>query len=164
MFAKKSLVAFLIAALLSACTDPAPEPLQENKDLEKQVYGEWYSVALRLTMNSYNNQPGEKKFEVMPGEWEEKMNIRPISTFYKEDGTYNVAHYNFQDSLIYAPAGRWKIIGDTIILRDTFPVPGLTYHYKVTINVDELEFRGIEDSDGDGQADDNYFGVQRRKK
>jgi hypothetical protein len=159
MSAKKIFYLPGLAFFLYCCT---PQENPENKALEKQLYGEWFSVSLKLVMNTYNNTKAKKEFEVKEGEWEQKMKMRSISTFYKEDGTYSSAHFNLHDSLFYMPAGRWKIVGDTIFMHDTFPELGLTYRYKVAINKDTAEFTGIEDCDGDGKYDDNYSGVQHR--
>jgi len=138
--------------------------VQENVELEKQLVGEWYNVSMKLTMNTFNNKDTVKIFEVPEGSWEKKMNIRPINTYFKADGTYNSAHMNLEDSVFYNPAGHWTILGDTIIMRDTFPEKGLSYRYKITITDDVVEFTGNEDCDRDGKADDNYYGKQRRKR
>ena len=150
-------LAGFIALLLVSC-DPG-----ENKEMEKQMLGEWRSLDLRLEMNTYQNKEGSKIFDVKEGEWETKMNIRPIVTYYKENGIYISEHRNLRDSLVFRPAGKWKIIGSELQLQDTFPELGPVYIYTLTIQNNIAELKGVEDSDGDQQADDNYFGRLQRK-
>ncbi len=152
----------ILCTIFISCGEDAI--IQENTALEKQLIGEWCNVSMKLTMNSFKNRDTVKTFEVAEGTWEKKMNIRPIITTFRSDGTYNSAHSNLKDSVFYNPAGRWAILGDTLIMRDTFPEPGLSYRYKITFNKDVVEFEGIEDCDRDGKADDNYYGKQRRRK
>jgi len=161
MVSKKDCGFLILIVFLFSCTTPE---IVENKALEKQLLGEWRSSSLKLTMNTFNNKDTTRVFEVNENNWEKKMNIRPIKTIYFGDGTYYTEHRNLHDSLIYDPAGSWKILGDTIILRDTIPNKGLPYKYKIVINNDHVEFTGIEDCDNDGKADDNYYGVQRKIK
>lgn len=151
----------LPALLWLISCQPAPK---ENKVVEALMYGEWQNVSLRLSMNSYNNTTEKKDFIVNENEWEKKMNMRPIRTFFRNNGSYISAHYNLEDKLIYCPAGSWAVFGDTIIMRDTFPEQGMAYKYKIKMNRDVVELTGIEDCDHDGHADDNYYGVLKRTR
>ena len=160
----KNCFKFLVLSVLFLTACEGDEEAVENKELEKKLIGEWRNVSLKLTMNTFSNKDSTKVFEVNEEDWERKMNIRPIKTIYFADGTYISEHRNLRDSIIYSPAGRWVILGDTVIMRDTFPELGLSYRYKININKDLVEFTGIEDCDRDGSADDQYFGVQRKQK
>jgi len=163
MLFKPSLPCFVLCLFMISCST-TPDEIPENTELEKQLVGEWRNSSLKLIMNSFSNKDSTKIFEVKEGDWERKMKIQPIRTFYRGDGTYNSEHRTLRDSIIYNPAGRWAILGDTIIMRDTFPEPGLSYRYKIVIKGDVAEFTGMEDCDRDGKADDNYSGTQRRQK
>jgi len=135
----------------------------ENKELEKKMIGEWNSTSLKITMNTFGNKDTTKVFEVEENNWENKMNIRPVKTIYFADGSYMAEHKDLNDSVIFNPFGKWKILDDTIILRDTFPEQGPAFKYKVVINTNIAEFFGKEDCDNDGKADDDYYGVQRKR-
>ena len=136
----------------------------ENKsELSNQLIGEWHNTSLKITMNTYKNSDSAVVLEVNEQNWEEKMNIKPIKTFFRADNSYNSEHYSLKDSLIYNPSGKWAIEGDTLHMWDTFPNKGLRYKYKLNITHNKAEFRGIEDCDSDGKADDNYFGTQKRQ-
>lgn len=161
MLSRKS-SAFVIVTflLLISCNDYV---MPENKALEKKMIGEWNSVSLKITMNTFSNRDSTRTFEVNESNWENNMNIRPVKTVYFGDGTYMAEHRNLNDSIIFNPFGVWKIFGDTIVLRDTFPSAGPEYKYKVVIKDNLAEFFGKEDCDNDGTADDDYYGSQRRK-
>lgn len=100
--------------------------------------------------------------EVREDNWEALMNMKPIRTFFKADGTYNSEHRNLSDSIVYNPAGKWKITGDSLLMVDTMPQAGVSYKYKVIITDSIAEFFGVEDFDRDGVKDDEYYGRQRR--
>lgn len=162
---KKRLVVFAISCLvLAGCSQEKADKGQVNTALTQGLLGEWRNVYLRLTMNSYKDSDSSRVFEVNEANWEAKMNIQPIRTFFRKDGTYNSEHRNLADSMVYNPAGRWVVYGDTIVMTDTFPSIGQAYRYKVILKDSLVEFYGMEDSDRDGKNDDNYFGIQRRQK
>jgi hypothetical protein len=154
----KYLMVLLI--LFGACSE---KPEKIKPVFREQITGQWRNVFLRLDMKSYKNSDSDHVFEVDEKNWESKMGMRPIRTYYWADGTYNLMHLDFKDSVFYNPAGKWSIRGDSIIMRDTFPEVGPTYRYKVAINGKMAEFWGIEDCDNDGKADDLYYATQRRQ-
>jgi hypothetical protein len=155
----KPLCIAVIFLLLFSCSQPADHSAAL---LPQQLHGQWRNIYMKLEMDSYKGTDSLKVLEVDERSWESVMKIRPIRTYFWYDGTYNSAHYDLHDSLFYNPAGRWKLVGDSITMVDTFPKPGLTYRYKVALKGDILEFTGKEDLDGDGSADDHYYGTQRR--
>ncbi len=147
---------------IAACSNETNKTL--NKELTAQLHGEWRNVYMKLSMNSYKNTDSSKVFEVTEQNWTKKMNIQPIRTFFRKDGTYNSEHRNLSDSIVFNPAGRWAIYGDSLVMTDTFPSIGQAYRYKVVLKDSLVEFYGLEDSDNDGQKDDLYYGVQRRQR
>ena len=56
-----------------SCQEPE---VFENKAMEKQLMGEWKSVSIKITMNTFSNRDSTKVFEVNESDWEQKMNIR----------------------------------------------------------------------------------------
>jgi hypothetical protein len=150
-----SIVVFLLG--INSC---GRKQIPENKLLSGRLTGVWDNLSLKIKMNSFNNTDSTRVFEVDEKDWEQKMRIRPIRTIYRKDGSYNSEHRNLNDSIIYNPAGKWYILGDTIFMTDTFPERGLTYKYHVRIKGNIVEFTGVEDCDRDGKKDDEYFGIQ----
>ncbi len=128
----------------------------------EQLHGQWRNVYMKLEMRTYKNTDSTKIMEVTEDSWEKVMGIRPIRTYFWFDGKYNSEHYNLNDSLVYNPAGKWVLKNDSLIMSDTFPKAGLQYRYKLAINGNMAEFWGMEDLDGDGKADDLYYGTQRK--
>lgn len=144
---------------------------ENNKKIYNPLVGEWRNVSMKVEMPTVNNTDSTSVVEVTEANWEQLMKIRTIQTFFKADGTYNSVHTNLNDSILYNPAGKWLISGDSIIMTDTFPQAGLTYKYRFTVREQNTtgkkewlaEFWGIEDFDQDGKKDDSYYGVQRKQ-
>jgi hypothetical protein len=147
-------------ALLTGCTGGDEE--KRRLVAPEQLHGQWRNVYLKLEMNSYRNSDSTRVFEVSEEDWEARMGIRPIRTFYWADGTFNSLHYNLDDSLVFSPSGKWWLEKDSLVMLDTFPARGAVYKYQVRLYDGIAEFSGIEDSDGDGKKDDLYYGTQRR--
>jgi len=157
---------FVIATFLFSCS------VKENdKKVYDQLIGEWRNVSMKVEMLTVNNTDSTSTLDVTEANWEQIMQIRTIRTFFKADGTYNSVHANLNDSLIYNPAGKWSVQGDSILMTDTFPQARLTYKYRFTIREQDVngkkellaEFWGVEDFDQDGKKDDSYYGVQRKQ-
>lgn len=136
---------------------------ENKKSPSEQLVGEWRNVYMKVEMQTVNNTDSNDILEVSEENWEKMMQIRTIQTFYNADGTYNSKHTNLKDSVIYNPAGKWQIQGDSIIMSDTFPKTGLIYKYKIAIKDNNVEFWGVEDFDQDGNKDDKYYGTQKRQ-
>lgn len=155
----KQLVFLFMAQLLLSCEGKK----NETKDL---LTGTWLNTYMKIEMNSYKGKDTLSMLEVDESNWEKKMGIKPIITYYKPDGTYNSEHRNLKDSIVYNPAGKWEIVGDSLYMRDTFPEAGLNYKYKLSISkkgdLVTAEFWGIEDFDQDGKKDDAYYGRQKK--
>ncbi len=129
-------------------------------ELEKEIVGVWINVSMRVWVKTYNKSDTSFIVDIREDAWDTKMNIRPIVTTIRADGTYESEFRNSFDSLIYRPQGTWLIDGDTLIMQDHQS----TYKYKIFIDGDQAEFRSVLDWDKDGQVDDVYFGVQRKKQ
>lgn len=149
-------ILLLACVLLMACNGKKNEPAD---DLTKQLIGQWRNTYMKVTMHGVPDSI--KTLEVNEADWAQKLKIQPIRTFFNADGTYHSEHRNLSDSIIYNPAGKWKIEGDSITMTDTFPKANLTYRYKLAIKDGQVEFWGKEDFNGDGKTDD-YYGKQRK--
>lgn len=126
--------------------------------LEEEIIGEWRNVSMKIKVNTYNHSDTSFIVDINEDNWDLKMTVKPIITTINEDGTYMSEFRNSFDSLIYQPRGTWLIDGDTLIMQDH----QATYKYQIFIDGDRAEFRSLLDWDGDGAADDEYFGVQRK--
>ncbi len=129
-------------------------------ELEKEIVGQWTNVSMKVWVRTYNKSDTSFIVDIREDAWDTKMNIRPIVTTIRADGTYVSEFRNSFDSLIYRPEGTWLMDGDTLIMQDHQSV----YKYKVFIDGDRAEFRSVVDWDRDGQVDDVYFGIQKKKQ
>ena len=126
--------------------------------LEQDLIGVWVNESMRVWVRSYNHSDTSFIVDINEDNWDLKMTIKPITTSIYANGTYISEFRNSFDSLIYKPEGSWLLDGDTLIMEDR----QATYKYKVFIDGDRAEFKTILDWDGDGNADDEYFGIQRK--
>lgn len=131
-------------------------------NLADQLTGEWRNTYLKVTMNSPGGVADSVKvLEVDSTNWNEKLRIKPIRTFFEKDGTYRSDHYNLQDSLLFSATGRWSVSGDTLIMDQSSPNEAI-YRLQTTIDKGVAHFHGLLDFDEDGDEDDEYLGWQRK--
>ena len=154
--------ALLFLAALSGCDGTATKEPEKVKIVRPgTIIGSWKNNNMRVMMRTYNNTDRDSLLVVTSDTWGSIMKIRPIITFFRENGTYHSEHHKLTGEEFYDPWGRWQIRGDTIVMTDTFP--GQTvYKLQYELGDDTVYFRGVEDFDGDGDADDEYYGFQTR--
>jgi hypothetical protein len=128
--------------------------------LREQMIGEWRSISILVKMNSANNTASDRLLAANEDNWEKVTGIRPVRTFFKPDGTYYAEYYNLKDSIVYQPSGEWSVSEDSLFVHQLKPKLAML-RYAVTIKNDVGEFRSRLDFDGDGQSDDEFFGVSR---
>jgi hypothetical protein len=150
---------FLMALSFVACS---PQQTAQS-NLREALIGEWRNVSIHVTINTANNSDSSAVFAADESNWEEKLRMKPIRTFYKEDGSYISEYRNLSDSLFHTASGTWSVRGDSLILNQTQP-SAETYRSQVMIKDALAEFTIRLDWDQDGNEDDLYFGVQRKQK
>ncbi len=136
-----------------------PEPdagLEYLSQMERDIVGEWSNNSMKVWVRSYNNSDTSFIVEINEDTWEMKMNIKPIVTTIRQDGTYSSEFRNSFDSLIYRPEGTWLIDGDSLFMKDSQK----EYKYQIFIDGGIAEFKSMIDWDKDGKADDEYSGIQ----
>lgn len=149
----------LFASTLISCMGKKEEI---KPSLSQQIIGEWQNSYLKVEMPTSNNTNVLDILEVTPQNWEKKMKLLPIHTFFNKNRTYHSEHRNLKGTLIYNPAGIWSLKGDTLMMMDTYPIRGKCYKYKIAIDGNNIEFWGKEDFDADGVKDDLYYGKQTK--
>ena len=150
------IASFVLSLMLSACSPT--KNIQD--DLHKKLVGEWRNVYVKIKINN----PEAGKSVIMEADstnWEEKLDIKPIRTFFKEDGTYYSEFRDIKDSITGSPSGLWSLKGDTISMTQN-KQGGTVTKMRLRIAKDKATFSGMIDFQGDGKADDEYFGIQRR--
>ena len=154
------LFCFLLLMWLAGCDDREKNGQVKTSD-RKSLIGEWNSLSIKVTINSKNNTDSNEVFEVDRPRWEQTLKIKPIRTFFHADSTWNSAHYDLKDSLVYNPSGKWWFENDKMIMLQNFPSPDTSSFTWITKN-DTASFEGMVDWDRDGKKDDVYFGRQIR--
>ncbi len=147
----------LSTLIVVSCND------QENKKADfvkpEQMIGEWNNLSIRVDIETKKNTDSSEVLNVEQAEWEQRLKIKPIRTYFRADSTWNSAHYNLNDSLVYNPSGKWWIENDSLIMVQTFPSVD-TSSYFLKLNKDTASFTSRLDWDMDGKKDDLYVGRQ----
>lgn len=131
-----------------------------NLDIKTILPGTWEAIGFSVHVNSFHGTDSTFIMNVEPGEWESKLQMRPIVTEYSADNRYRSLYRNLADSLVRTERGIWNVFGDTLMLIS----PEATYQYEVIQKGETLEFRSLLDWDGDGLEDDEYIGIQKIMK
>jgi len=122
--------------------------------LARALAGEWKNLYVKITIK-------DKVMEADSSNWEERLHIRPIHTYFNKDGSYRSEYRNLKDSLVRVTSGNWTIEGDTLMMNETAPEVS-HMKFELRIEKDIATFRGLIDFDGDGKVDDLYYGRQRK--
>jgi hypothetical protein len=162
---KKSLLFLSVLFAVSCNSGDKTKQLNEiTTTTTQQLTGEWSNLMLHVEIHSKDNTDSSELLEVDRAHWEEKLKIKPIRTFFRADSTWNSAHYNLQDSIVYNPSGKWWIKnGKELMMAQQFPSADTT-RYLVNISGDTASFEATLDWDMDGKRDDRYFGTQIKAK
>jgi Fe-S cluster assembly iron-binding protein IscA len=154
---------FLLLTFCLSCNNNTKVQVDEKAaSMTKQLTGEWNNLSIRIDMQSKGNSDSNEVFAIERAEWEEKLKIKPIRTFFRADSTWNSAHYNLKDSLVYNPSGKWWVEADKLTMLQDTPSPDTTI-YTVILKGDTASFQCLLDWDNDGKKDDKYFGKQIKK-
>lgn len=153
----------LVTLILFSCNARNSEVGETQKStLSEDLIGEWRNISLNVTMHSAHGvSDSVKVLEANESNWEAKVHIKPIQTFFERDGTYRSDHFNLNDSLLFSAVGTWTVSNDTLIMKQTSPNVAV-YRLKTKISNDVATFAAVLDFDEDGAEDDNYFGTQKK--
>jgi hypothetical protein len=159
------MIRFLLipAFILMSCNSGNKEMATAEKvQTADDLVGEWRNTTLRVITKSANGiQDSARVLEATLENWEERVRIKPIQTFFEKDGTYRSDHFSLNDSLLFSAIGTWTLSNDTLVMKQTSPNVA-TYRLKTSIVNDEVTFSGLIDFDDDGAEDDEYFGTQKK--
>ena len=146
---QRSILIGMLAIVVASCS---------SYDYEEKLLGEWYNESLRVDIDALDGQT-DSVFFVPAGSWEEILQIKPILTTYKSDGTYESVYTRLDGSLLQRASGQWSMRGDSLYLTSQ----GLTTGYHFEWQEGKGLFEGYLDWDTDGHPDDFYSGVQIKK-
>ncbi|HEY9116413.1 MAG TPA: hypothetical protein VIN11_01230, partial [Roseivirga sp.] len=115
---QRSILIGMLAIVVASCS---------SYDYEEKLLGEWYNESLRVDIDALDGQT-DSVFLVPAGSWEQILQIKPILTTYKSDGTYESVYTRLDGSLLQKASGQWSMRGDSLYLTSQ----GLTtgYHFE----------------------------------
>lgn len=149
----KQLQFILIGLILISCS-----PKKENSLQESELIGKWTNLSLLVTMKRLEKE--DSILHASEGEWEDVLEIKPIISEFKEDGTFKAQYSNLNEEIIKEDQGTWFIRNDSLIIE----IDGKHTAYHFTIKNDRVFYKAILDWDGEGQNNDFYDGVQIKIK
>ena len=156
-------VLFMFILLMVALISCNYENNRKTTAPTQQMTGEWSSLSIKVDIQSKNNTDSNQLFEVDRVNWEEVLKIKPIRTFFRADSTWNSAHYDLNDSLVYNPSGKWWIENEKLVMQQMLPSLDTTV-YALLIIKNTASFECLLDWDMDGKKDDKYYGTQVKIK
>lgn len=121
------------------------------------LVGAWINTAMRVEVMADSSYV----YEADESNWEERMGIKPIRTFFRPDSTYLAEYRGLDGEVKQHSAGRWWTQGDTLTMLQSIP-DRIEYKCRWSIEADRATFEMFVDWDGDGEEDDRYLMVQRR--
>lgn len=146
---QRSTLIFLLVLSIASCS---------TKNNEEYLLGEWYNESVRVDIDALDGQI-DSVFSVPAGKWEEILQIKPINTTYKPDGTFESIYYNLDGSVLQKTSGRWELKKDSLYFTEQGQTTGYLFQWQEGKGL----FEGYLDWDTDGQEDDFYSGVQIKK-
>ncbi|MEY3443103.1 MAG: hypothetical protein RLZZ519_1384 [Bacteroidota bacterium] len=163
---KAGLLVFLMIFLsLSRCANPK----SAKPDLQKALIGDWDGVATQLTFQTEGRSQRSRTITVSEGELEQRMSRTTPQMTYFADHRYVSMYVSLIDFEgrqardTMRQEGTWELKGDTLTIKEPMlSVPESSYLLKFKDN--ELELSCTMDMDGDGEVDDKYWMLQRRRK
>lgn len=157
---KKNKNILLLIAAFTVCFT-AITAFSKINMLATALIGEWRNVYVKVII--HNKAKPAVTMEADSTNWEARLGIKPIRTHFMEDGTYYSEYRNVKDSLVRRHGGTWSLQGDSLTMAQVTPDKS-TLKVHVKINGDHATFHGMIDFDGEGVANDEYFGVQKKFK
>lgn len=164
----KKLLIPISVLLLAACNENSKIEEKKEPTAQEKLVGTWSNTYLKLQINVNGPQDSIQVNEVTEENWEKQLGIKPIVTTFKEDGSYGSKYYNLNDSLVRETTGKWAFAeGDTLVMTELTPEKSefklhLSFGKYKDSKTDLAKFKGMIDFDMDGNADDLYYGEQRR--
>ncbi len=159
---KKYIAYLFLLPLLFACgtEQTAEEQTPPPRGIpHESLYGIWEGVSFHINVNSFENKPDSSfVFEVSEGDWEQKLQVKPVRTIYLPDSTYVQEFRGLKGEIYESNKGLWRTLGDTLLLLER----DAQYLYDSRIADNGLLWlRSLVDWDGDGQEDDEYLAAHR---
>ena len=128
---------------------------------ENGIIGKWINSTIDVDLETYNNSDTSFHVAINEDNWEIKMNIKPVETFLREDGTFQNNYLDTLGNIFHSNSGIWYLDGDSLFLEDENDE---IYSFRVIVKGDVMEMHTVVDYDDDGKKDDQYFGTYKKIK
>lgn len=120
----------------------------------KEIVGDWVANSIKIDIRS----DSAMQVYVAKGEFESKLNHKPMQTTFRPNNTYQINYLNLQDSIFEKRRGIWNIFGDTLLLIEG----DATYKYAIKMRHNHLQYQTQLDWDNDQEMDDTYTQIDQK--
>lgn len=145
--------------LFSACQqDAVNENNMAGYDLKTALKGTWQTFQINVAINTADGRDTFRTESLTQEVWEKAFNMESPVYYFQADQKFRRVHRTLNGEIFSQSRGMWNTFGDTLVLIE----PDTTYQYLVRIGNGKATFRTFLDWDDDGEADDEYQGLQRQ--
>jgi hypothetical protein len=127
-------------------------------DLKEALKGTWQTFQINVAINSADGRDTFRTVSYTQEVWEKGFNMEPPVYYFQPDQKYRLVHRSLEGNIVDQTRGIWNTFGDTLVLIE----PERTTQYLVRLANGKATFRNFQDWDEDGEADDEYQGLQRQ--
>ncbi len=147
------LLLLLIVGVLLACQT-------KQASQKDSLIGTWQNTLLKVELKSYQGVAGkDSSFVITQQNWEDMLKMKPIKTNYSADSTWQSTYFDLSGKATSVTSGKWWQSGDTLWAHTQIPKDELNF-YLCQVKDNKATFKTTIDWDGDGVADDLYYGEQ----
>ena len=150
----------LIALATFACQTDRDEAAatEPTVDLKDALRGTWQTFQINVAVNSADGRDTFRTVMYTQEVWEQGFNMEPPVYYFQPDQKYRLVHRSLDGTIVDQTRGIWNVFGDTLVLIE----PERTTQYQVRLANGKATFRNFQDWDEDGEADDEFQGLQRQ--
>jgi hypothetical protein len=161
----KTLYYFFCITLLFSCANNDQNQVRQEAEnfadsvllianYPKEIIGDWVANSIKIDIKS----DSATQVYVAKGEFETKLNHKPMQTTFLPNNTYQIDYLNLQDSIFEKRRGVWNIFGDTLLLIED----DATYKYAIKMRHNHLQYQAQLDWDNDTEVDDTYTQIDQK--
>lgn len=124
-----------------------------TKDLHAAILGQWVNLSMEIKLGRIDSV-----ISVPEGQWETILQMKPIVTDFKSNGSYESKYTSLADTILFTDSGKWEMKQDSLYMTSG----GNTTSYKFEYTNHVGTFTGYLDWDNDNLNNDLYIGRQKK--
>jgi len=133
----------------------------EEVNITDLMVGKWDSKILKVNKPTVGGSDQTEIIDVNPDNYEAIVGLKTATIYFFKDSTYREEYILPDNQIAFTQEGIWRIDGDSLITLITSPSVN-EFKYHLRIEGDTAFFTARMDYDGDGEKDDDFYGVSVR--